>query len=438
VSSAHWASGDTYLSRHRKEWFLNENGNSCKCEGTGEKLTCGEHLIYLPEKVTTKPEGPPYLRGARRGKVGSELKAIIKDKTGASPKLGPEGTSCACNDLAKKMDGWGVVGCSSRKGEIVSQMMASMKDLDIFDNVKPLFKIAAKLPLPEIVIRKVLDGWLDQAIEAVKAKDAALVKTRGRRSVYDPIAEASVPIDSFPFTSKPHATLLFHCYPTGAWTKHVDMMKKYAKGYDRKIMGIALGSNTASAEEVMEAFGDGWEYIKVQNDPSLREVATYRKMFDMVNTSDTSSVIVCAHGKCAQSHTVENPVTWWWTEAMYETVVGNLLGIIKAMEDGYTIAGSFRRFGRHFGCRYRYHFSGTFYAFRASKYFGLTPGKSPNLRSQWWGTESMPGDLIQAKDSYCLFGDKIGNLYNEKEQPREALNAWKEQNATVDPDKESL
>jgi hypothetical protein len=75
-------------------------------------------------------------------------------------------------------------------------------------------------------------------------------------------------------------------------------------------------------------------------------------------------VTFCAHGKGVQGHNVNSEPVTWWTDAMYDTILHNIDGVINEMRNGAAIVGSFRRHGSQLGTTHRWHYSGTFYAFR--------------------------------------------------------------------------
>lgn len=231
-----------------------------------------------------------------------------------------------------------------------------------------------------------------------------------------------------PFTAKPRLTLIFHCWPNGdGWKRHVDYLRPIIEVFDRKIMGVATGPGTATLAEVRAAFGDSWEYLEVTNDKSLREVLTYRTMLEMVRSTDENDVTFCLHSKGAQSHTAASRQIQWWTEAMYSTVVHNWQSVLGKMEQGYPVAGSFLRVGKHLQARYGWHFSGTFYAFRNAAAF---QNGVPGFASNFYGTESWPGHHFARHEAACMFAENCGDIYKENPQLELELNEWRRLNET--------
>jgi len=239
-----------------------------------------------------------------------------------------------------------------------------------------------------------------------------------------------IPTDPIPFTDTPSLTLMFHVWPFGdGWKRHVEKLAPVVDQFERKLLGIAVDSSTASAAEVEAAFGPNWEVTEVVNNPSkrhgLREVATYQKMMPLLS-SGVNDVTFCGHGKGAQAHTAgAEPITWW-TDAMYETILYNTSGVLDAMRNGASIVGSLRRHGNQLGTPFKWHYSGSFYAFRNVTAFS---NGVPDHQQTWWGTESWPGDHFPLAASHCMFGDNINDLYKPEQQPRAELTEWREQHA---------
>lgn len=253
-------------------------------------------------------------------------------------------------------------------------------------------------------------------------------KTVDRKSIPAVSRQPLAQIVPRPFTAKPRLTLLFHCWPNGdSWMRHVDYLRPVSGVFDRKIMGVATGPGTATMAEVRAAFGDSWEYLEVTNDKTLREVLTYRTMLEMVRSADENDVTFCLHSKGAQSHTAASRQIQWWTEAMYSTVAHNWQGVLSKMEQGYPVAGSFLRVGKHLQTRYGWHFSGTFYAFRNAVAFQKGV---PGFASNFYGTESWVGHHFARHEAACMFAENCGDIYKENPQLELELNEWRRLNET--------
>jgi hypothetical protein len=253
-------------------------------------------------------------------------------------------------------------------------------------------------------------------------------RTAVQKNIPAVIRQPLAQITPRPFTEKPRLTLIFHCWPNGdGWKRHVDYLRPVSGVFDRKIMGVATGRGTATLAEVRAAFGDSWEYLEVTNDKSLREVLTYRTMLEMVRSTDINDVTFCLHSKGAQNHTVASRQIQWWTRAMYSTVVHNWKNVLGKMEQGYPVAGSFLRVGKHLQARYGWHFSGTFYAFRNAVAF---QNGVPGFASNFYGTESWPGHHFARHEAACMFAENCGDIYKENPQLELELNEWRRLNET--------
>ena len=322
------------------------------------------------------------------------------------------------------MDANGCDWCEHSFEYLVDQMMRNASQLISTRLItEAVFRSSVGKALARNVIRRLLRSAIDDA------RDEAIQNFQAKQENAIPIW----PKGPKPFNQKPRLTLMFHVWPQGdRWRKHLEYLSPVLDRFDRKMMGIAVDNTTCTADEVKEVFGDTWEYTVVQNKPhskgkhGLREVATYMKMMPKLWKED-HDVTFCAHGKGAQKHTEGSSAIEWWTEAMYETVIWNIDDVLRRMEEGKAIVGSFRRHGRHLGVRFRYHFSGTFYAFRNAAAFS---SGIPQYRQVWFGTESWPGDYFSLPLSDCIFGDNIGNLYDVTQQPRKELELWR---GTVSP-----
>ena len=253
-------------------------------------------------------------------------------------------------------------------------------------------------------------------------------KTVDRKSIPAVCRQPMAQITPRLFTAKPRLTLLFHCWPNGdSWRRHVDYLRPVSGVFDRKIMGVATGPGTATLAEVRAAFGSSWEYLEVTNDKSLREVMTYRTMFEMVRSTDENDVTFCLHSKGAQSHTAASRQIQWWAEAMYSTVAYNWQNVLGKMQQGYPVVGSFLRAGKQLQTRYGWHFSGTFYAFRNAVAF---QNGVPGFASNFYGTESWPGHHFARHEAACMFADNCGDIYKQNLQLEQELNEWRRLNET--------
>lgn len=388
-------------------------------------------MLEVPENATITTVKRSRTPQKPAGGVGTELTKMIS----WFADIRPDKSSCSCNRLANEMDRKGPEWCRRKRDKyIVPKILANREllseELKNQKGWKGLLAQAAGI-LPEPMLRKGAQVLVDRAIEAVpkpQRHTRKRSKYRRARKVKDPGKKR----EAFPFPGEPRLTLLCHCWPRSGWRRHVDMVAPVKDRFHRRILGIATDENTASADEVKEAFGDGWEFVEVENKvprrrkngkpkEGLREVATYNKMLRMVESKDPNHVTVCIHCKGAKTNTSIDPNITWWTDAMYETVLYNLDEVLERMANGASLVGSFQLQNNQFKSRYGHFYAGTFYAFRNARAF---ENEFPKYRQAFWGTESWPGDHFCLAECENIFGADQYDLYHI--QPREELERWKQ------------
>lgn len=392
------------------------NGIDVSAEEMDETVQAWELKAFSLGKV--KPAADPKLAMSRPiGGPGTEL-VLIYQKAGVPPCK-------SCKDLATKMDKIGIEGCEETIDQIVEDIIPRAKAW-VATNRPWVHRL-----LPGVVedagIKAKVRLDVERAIENAKAtkkkgEHAKNKKYKGPRSL------ETTPPEPYVFPGEPHTTLLFHLYAIPETAKyHANKLKELDHAFDRKILGVALDEKTMNLDEIKSLYGPEWEYVSIPNNSKLREVSTYQKMIEMLDFDDPNHVTFCGHGKGSQSHTIDSQAIEWWTSAMYETVLNNREGVLDEFRKGYKITGSFRRLGKGLGTKYRWHYSGTFYAFKNDFFKGKS---TPDYRKRWWGTESWPGDHFGINESSVIFneGTGSGDLYKIEEQPKEELEAWVKEN----------
>tara|TARA_R110000803_G_scaffold115342_1_gene183805 strand:+ start:2164 stop:3351 length:1188 start_codon:yes stop_codon:yes gene_type:complete len=347
---------------------------------------------------------------------GSELLLIYKKAKVPSCQ--------SCKDLARRMDKWGPTICRERINEIVAEI--TPRAIAWVEGNRPWIHALLPNAIEHAVIKNRVRANIDAAINAAEEK---VKSKRGPNVIARHIRKPITELLPTPFTDTPSKTLLCHCWANGNnWRKHIDLIEPVKDDFERKIMSVATGPGTASFEEVKHAFGDSWEYTEYTNDPKKREVLTYTDMMKDVESTDPNEVTFCIHTKGTQDNTSKKVQVQWWTEAMYETVVHNWREVLKKFEEGYNVAGSFRRNGAHFKTRYGWHYTGTFYAFRNSETFSQGV---PTYDKQWWGTESWVGQHFSKEESACMFADECGDIYKPSKDLEQQLIDWRLQNGNI-------
>lgn len=216
--------------------------------------------------------------------------------------------------------------------------------------------------------------------------------------------------------------LICHLYPRigGPWRATVEALKKRLDMFDgRRIFGVVRGAGLEDWELVrQELEGVATELIVNDNDAGLREVVTLRPAIEIVERLP-GSVFFC-HSKGATHHA--ESICQEWREAMFEVCL-NYPALISAALEDKPICGPFRRFG---GLGVEWHFSGSFFWFRAESVFMR---HWRYVQDVWYGVETFPACNFHAHESRCLFMDRCGDLYDEKYWStvvRPSLKFWRE------------
>lgn len=362
--------------------------------------------------------------------IGTVLEKIIEERGGK--------ISCGqCRWEVRRLNMMTKEEARARRDELAAKIAESArtKSPKLYQRIAAQVDhlVSSNTPVPSLVNKMVL-GWIYESIE--KGEILERRKTNGPTNIRGGKVSNSptIPAEPLPFTGPPKITLMFHVWSHGeVWRRHIEKLEPILPKCDRLLLGVATDKTTYSLEETAAAFGDRWEVFHVENKSSgagksgLREVATYSQMLPTIS-SGQNDITLCLHGKGSQGHTV-NEVINWWTDAMYETVAYNIEGIVREMENGAAIVGSFRRHGRHLGTKHRWHYTGTFYALRNAIAFS---NGHPSYRKIWWGTESFPGDHFPLSSSACLFGDNVNDMYKREQQPRKELAEWRKQRESND------
>lgn len=397
--------------------------------------------LKIPELVF---HGTSVDAGERRHKLygpGSELLKIYE--AAGVPHCD------ACRELAQEMNNWGVQECRSRIDEIVADILPRAKAW-LAENRPWMTRL-----IPDAVEEFAIVVKLKQDVErAIAAAESTIADRRRKRlDIYTGKKKTrngckscgknrSLKIPRLvrstvrqrqprPFTGPVKKNLLCHCWPNGDnWRKHVEYLRPVSNDFERKIMAVAMGPGTASLADVKQAFGPSWEYLEFVNNPKRREVLTYPKMFELIESVDENEVTFCIHTKGTQERTARQQQIAFWIQAMYATLIYDWKNVLAEFEKGYAIAGPFRRHGAHFRTRYNWHYSGTFYAFRNAVAFS---DGIPEFDERWWGTESWPGHHFSKTESCCLFHDHCGDLYKRNLKLEQEFEKWRSERGVLYP-----
>lgn len=239
--------------------------------------------------------------------------------------------------------------------------------------------------------------------------------------------------------------LLYHVYPVsdnGMWQWNVDELVKRLDLFNgRKVVAVAVdrgkrprdpqGPNRPdrlrqipgcdSFASVVDRFGrhaGGIEFVEVENDPKLREVASFLPLFERLSSNVSPDECLLY----AQAKGVTRPaghVARRWAEVLYEVML-DYWPVVADSLTRYPVTGAFRKAGRGWSrdqSESDWHYSGSWFWCRNQSLF-----TSPDWRKidQFWsGIEPYPSQHF-GRDSRgvgCLFHEgtvRAMNLYDHR------------------------
>lgn len=109
------------------------------------------------------------------------------------------------------------------------------------------------------------------------------------------------------------------------WRRNVDQLKRRLRIFNgRKLVAVAVGDGLYDASVVSEAFDDdAIEYITVDNDPELREVASFLTLLEQLQSTNINEATFYAHTK--GNSTEHNGLgTEYWRNAMYHHLLDHV------------------------------------------------------------------------------------------------------------------
>ena len=297
---------------------------------------------------------------------GVELAAIFKE-LGIAPTK-----SCGCTAKAAQMDAWGIEGCAVHRDEILAWM------IEAYDATRLTEWLSAGAAALWQGKPKTIAGILDEA-----------VRRAAQRLYGGPVVR----------------NFIYHIGPfagNGVWQRNVQQILKRAHLFNgKRVVSIITSPNFDPPEMVKDAFGPGFDFLEVPNDPALREVVSFHPLMERVASTAQNEITFFAHAK-GVTHGPEKTVHRW-TDIQYETCL-DYVPLVERLLQIFPIVGSFKKTaGKFFWGKSKspWHYSGTFYWLRNSQTFNRD---WRTIDQYWWGTESWPGLMFK----------KGGTLFYEK------------------------
>lgn len=339
----------------------------------------------------------------------------------------------ACYELARRMNEWGPDGCRDNIELIVADILP--RALEWESSKVGWWAQLLPTAVTSAALRKIVSDAIDTAkplewIDVPQTQPVAdIIPVKPRPSRLKNVNNyANEVIEKLPSpTGPPIETidtsdlvrhLTFHIYPVakfGAWQWNCDRLLAASHLFNgRRIVAIAVDGTTDSDFEVRRYLADFTdEFIVVQNNTILREVATWLPMLERLREHDSErDVTFSCHAKGVRHKLVpdesEGSTVFRWTQAQWE--LGTHWPSIEPLLQGHATAGAFRRYVSHspklgFG---QWHYSGTFYWWRNRDVFRRS---WRNVPKSFIGTEAWPGLLFAPHEAGVTLGDDVHDLY---------------------------
>lgn len=218
--------------------------------------------------------------------------------------------------------------------------------------------------------------------------------------------EADAPDDLAP--SRRHA--IMHLLPVpgnGVWQRSLDQLRMRRGLFTGRIVvacctGQYKGTPLDPPEKVRDCLPAGAELIEVPNNPTRREVVTWKPLWESLwpDLGDSDAVLYC-HTKGATRNVDPGNSCQWWASLLWSLALDHWPKI-ESLLKRYPIVGSFKKVGQGFGSGFgSWHYSGTFFWMRAGDF--KEHRYSVAVPAQWWGVEAWPGLAYDHADAGCLF-----------------------------------
>ncbi len=206
--------------------------------------------------------------------------------------------------------------------------------------------------------------------------------------------------------------LLYFVYPaaTGGgrvWRWNLDKLRRRMGLFNgRRVVAVAAGPGAEPASAVRKALsGCGVDFLEVDNDPNLREMAAFPALLDSVSAYDgPGHVTFYGHAKGVTSESW-SPAVRRWTETMYAGCLDHWPAVRRALVDR-PFVGAFKRHGAVWAeSGSQWHYSGTFRWHRNADFYSRDWSV---IDPHWWGSESHPSLHFHPDEAACLFGEFSG------------------------------
>lgn len=201
--------------------------------------------------------------------------------------------------------------------------------------------------------------------------------------------------------------LLCHIMPVsgnGVWQLAADNLKlRWPLFTGRKIFAISTSdSGMDSTERIRRYLPDDAELIEVPNNPAIREVASWDRLWSEVlgGAGDSDCVMYC-HAKGVTRPVDPGNSCHWWSSLLWSLMMDHW-PLVEDKLSRRPIVGPFKKVGNGFGDNGgSWHYSGSFFWCRVGDFRSRWP-RVPIIH-EWWGTESWPGLAYRPEEAAHIF-----------------------------------
>lgn len=202
---------------------------------------------------------------------------------------------------------------------------------------------------------------------------------------------------------------------TGIWQMNLEQLSQRLGLFNgRRVIAVVRGPNCDPPEAVQDFLQahPRLEWVVVDNNAQLREVATHHLLWERVRTDEDWHCTFYAHAKGVTRPVNPGVTVHPWTRLLYHTNL-DYWPLVATILENNPLAGSLKKVGHGFrGSASTFHFSGNFYWARNKDVFTRDWRR---IDQTWWGTESWVGTHFRPDEAGCIFLEGVVpslNLYS--------------------------
>jgi len=218
-------------------------------------------------------------------------------------------------------------------------------------------------------------------------------------------------VKSTPFDGETIRNLIYHIYPTGPhWKWNLDQLIRHIDQFNgRRIVGIAVDNESASADEVRRYLGGHvYEYMVFKNSKNFGEMTSFMPLIQQLETRDPNHITFRGHAKGVSQVTKVVPHIMGWVEMLYTTNLGDP-GLVERQLRSNAVTGACRKWDLFYKSRKTLSYSGSMYWFRNHWLYSRSWQSVVLAR---WGCEEYPGRLFRPEESAVTCLDNTGSMYS--------------------------